>query len=388
MAGFGSRTSDVGRRKDRRAPAAALLGALALLLTLSTAAVPARAQDVYTATGIAVDVSGDVAGLREQALKQARREALRNVLAQIAEPAALAGLPLPNDAEIEGWVSDFEIEQEKIAADRYIGRFTFRFAAEPVQDFLAENGIAFAAGVVHPVLIVPVYREAGGAALLWEPDNPWLAAWQAAPGQSQTVPLTVPSGDAADRAALSADQALAGDPARLSALGRRYGAGAVVVAVAEAGAPLGAPGTALSLALLPAGFGQPEAPPLTVTAPSDGGDAGLFAQAIAAVRQAVAAQWREGGLVDAGRRDSLAVAAPLDSLEEWIAIKRGLARVPLLKGVDLKELSRREARLELTYVGSEAQLAQALAGAGLALETAGGGAATLSLAPGARPSLP
>ena len=41
-------------------------------------------QDVFVATGVPVDITGDLATLRDQAMMQAQRDAFRKILAQIA----------------------------------------------------------------------------------------------------------------------------------------------------------------------------------------------------------------------------------------------------------------------------------------------------------------
>src|SRR5262245_16768583 len=85
----------------------------------------AQAGAVYTATGIDVDMTGDIATLRDQALLQGQRLGLQKVLAQIAPAERVQSLTLPSDDVISTWVQDFEIEQEKASATHYIGRFTF-----------------------------------------------------------------------------------------------------------------------------------------------------------------------------------------------------------------------------------------------------------------------
>ncbi len=96
------------------------------------------------AAGIPVDITGDLATLREQAMLKAQREGLQKVLSTIASPEDLKSVTLPGDDEITSWVQDFEIEEEKTSASRYIGRFTFRFMAEPIRQFLTTYGVAYA----------------------------------------------------------------------------------------------------------------------------------------------------------------------------------------------------------------------------------------------------
>src|SRR3569623_752892 len=125
-----------------------LASALALTAGLglgTLGAAPAAAQqNVYVAAGIPVDITGDLATLREQAMLKAQREGLMKVLSTIASADDVKAVTLPNDDTITSWVQDFEIEEEKTSASRYIGRFTFRFMAAPIRQFLAAQGVAYA----------------------------------------------------------------------------------------------------------------------------------------------------------------------------------------------------------------------------------------------------
>src|SRR5690349_11441340 len=86
---------------------------MAMVLAFSGSAAWAQAGAVYTATGIDVDVTGDIATLRDQALLQGQRLGLQKVLTQIAPAERVQSLTLPSDDVISTWVQDFEIEQEK-----------------------------------------------------------------------------------------------------------------------------------------------------------------------------------------------------------------------------------------------------------------------------------
>src|SRR5262245_2039767 len=147
------------RRPDR-----VLFAALFLVLfgSLFGAGASAQTSPVYTATGIDVDVTGDIANLRDKALLEGQRKALQKVLRDVAPEERVASLTLPSDDVIAGWVQDFEIEQEKLSATHYIGRFTFRFLADPVQQFLAGNNVAFAQMQTRRLLVLPIYTDADG----------------------------------------------------------------------------------------------------------------------------------------------------------------------------------------------------------------------------------
>src|SRR5690348_12470372 len=194
---------------------------------------PAEAQqNVYVAAGIPVDITGDLATLREQAMLKAQREGLQKVLSTIASAEDIKHITLPGDDEITSWVQDFEIEEEKTSASRYIGRFTFRFMADPIRQFLADQGVAYAETESKAVLVLPVYTTETGDTELWGPTNPWFAAWASRPQQPGLVPIQTPVGDLPDQNAITATQALAGDQARIQSLSDRYAAGDVIVAEA------------------------------------------------------------------------------------------------------------------------------------------------------------
>lgn len=351
-----------------------LLGLLAGLFV----AAPALAQNVYVASGVPVDVTGDAATLRDQAVVMAQREALKKVLAEIAPADQVAGLQLPSDDEIGSWVSDVEIEEEKMAATHYVGRYTIRFAAAPIQDFLGGQGVAFAETRAKQMLLIPVYTDETGTTGLWGPTNQWLASWASRPPGNALVPIVVPRGDLDDQNTLSATEALGGNEPKLEFMGERYQAGDVVVAEAQMSAP-GADGQrSLALNVTRYGIDGPEKFQDRLTGPAADPD-GLMTQGVATVQAMLEGAWKSANLVDPNQRSELAVHVPLAGIEQWVAIKRRLGSVSLIKGVNLKELAKSGAELEISYAGDEAQFIRALQQADLMLVPSGEGMATLTL---------
>ncbi len=339
---------------------------------------PALAQNVYVASGVPVDVTGDAATLRDQAVVIAQREALKKVLAEIAPADQVSGLTLPTDDEIGGWVADVEIEEEKMAATHYVGRYTIRFASAPIQEYLSAQGIAFAETRAKQMLLIPVYTDETGTTGLWGPTNQWLASWAGRPAGNALVPIVVPRGDLDDQNTLSATEALGGNEPKLEFMGDRYQAGDVVVAEAQMSAP-GADGQR-SLALNVTRYGADGAEKFQdrLTGPAGDPD-GLMAQGVATVQAMLEGAWKSANLVDPNQRSELAVHVPLAGIEQWVAIKRRLGSVSLIKGVNLKELAKSGAELEISYAGDEAQFIRALSQADLLLVPSGEGMATLTL---------
>ncbi|WP_374371583.1 DUF2066 domain-containing protein [Dongia sp.] len=365
----------------------ALAGFLVLAGLLAGAiANPALAQSVYVASGIPVEVTGEAATLRDQAVLVAQREGLRQVLKEIAPADQIEGLLLPGDDEIGSWVADMAIDEEKIAATRYIGRYTIRFAAGPVQDFLSREGIAFAETRAKQMLMLPIYTDDTGTTGLWGPTNAWLRAWNqqnlAAAGTGPAlVPVVTPRGDLDDQNILTATDALAGAQAKLEFMADRYQAGDVVVAEAQMSAP-GADGNR-NLALNVTRYGHDGIQRYQETLTGAAADPdGLLAQGVVTVQAMLEGAWKNANLIDPNKRSTLAVHVPLNSLQQWVSIKQRLSQVGLIKTVDLKQLARDGADLEIGYAGDEAQFVRALSQADLYLVSSGEGVSTLTLGGG------
>jgi hypothetical protein len=330
----------------------------------------AQAGAVYTATGIDVDVTGDVATLRDQAVLQGQRLGLQKVLAQIAPPDRVQALTLPSDDVISTWVQDFEIEQEKASATHYIGRFTFRFLADPVQQFLAGNNVAFAQAQTKRLLVLPIYTDETGSSTLWGPANLLMLPWGAKAPNVSLVPLVLPSGDISDSTALSATQALAGDTQRLAALAQRYGAAEVMVTEVKA-APVGPDGMQ-SFAVSATRYGRGATTQFNDTVSGDPATMeALLGQTADRTINWVQGQVRETNLVDASRQTAMMVDVPLTSLKQWVDIKKQLGGVPSLKSVRLVTLTKAMAVLDIAFLGDVPQFQRQLAQQDLALDLQG-----------------
>jgi hypothetical protein len=358
---------------------------LALTALLGAAGLGARSadaqQNVYVAAGIPVDITGDLATLREKAMLQAQREGLQKVLSTIASAEDIKHVTLPGDDEITSWVQDFEIEEEKTSASRYIGRFTFRFMADPIRQFLTDQGVAYAETESKAVLVLPVYTTETGDTELWGPTNPWFAAWASRQQQPGLVPIKTPVGDLPDTNSMSATQALAGDKPRIQALADRYGVGDVMVAEAALQPP--SPDGKRILALTVASYGADNVQNLKDQVVSDTGDVDqLLRDGVVKVAELVQNSWKQENLVDPNSRATVQVHVPFTALAQWVAVKRHLAQVNLIKSVNLTHLSRNGADIELTYLGDEVQFIRALNQADLMITSSGEGLQTMMLSPG------
>ncbi|MCP5368736.1 MAG: DUF2066 domain-containing protein [Hyphomicrobiales bacterium] len=361
--------------QTRSAVAAAAVLALCWLAAL-VPGVPAAAEDgVYEVRGVAVDVTADTAAAaRAQALARGEQEAFRRLLQRLTMSQDHPSLPALTRAEVEPYLQDFSVAEEKSSSVRYLASLDYRFKRDRVRQLLIDHGLLFAETPSKPLLVLPVLESTGGDTtaeagrdptrpmLLWDDPNPWRQAWGLLPRDPGLVPLMLPDGDLDDIAAISAEQAVDGDVARLAAIGERYGAGVVLVAYAALNRG-GAAGAGARLEVYITRYGTVE-PGHTETLtfdeePDEGADA-LLARAARAIARGVEDDWKRNNVVQAGAPSVLAVTIPITSLADWITVRGTLARVPILRKVDLVLLARDRARVNLHYQGQLDQLTVAL----------------------------
>ena len=369
-------------RPPRHAAAAFLILVLPFLAT----AAGAGEDDLFAVTGVGVDATADnAAAAREVALAEGQARALAILLRRLTLRRDHATLPVPPKQRLAELVKAIEIADERTSAVRYLAGLTVRFNAEQVRLFLRLENVRFAETVRRPELVLPVYRVAG-ALLLWDEPNPWRAAWAAGSAGGNLAPLILPIGDLADMSDVGAAQAGRGDTAPLAAIARRYGAGSVMVAIANL--------------TLDTGSGLPV---LDVTARRYGADArartvfegrfdtkgtridAVLAAAVAAVSDDVEEAWKLENLLRLDLQGRLQVSVPVGGIEEWVEVRRRLGRVAAIRRTELMALTRNQVWLALDYVGELRQLALALAQQDMDLRQ-GLGAWTLRLHPAPRPA--
>jgi hypothetical protein len=332
-----------------------LLAGLVLVLALifqggTSLAAP---EDAYTVGGIAVDATAEsAAAAREKAIAEGQREAFRQLLNRLVGEGAAGRVQIADDAMLAGLVKDFNVEEERSSAVRYIARLRFGFDREAVRQLLLDSGVPFTEERSPPIVVLPVW-SGGGAPTLWEDPNPWREAFAQQERGDGLVPFLVPIGDMEDLSAVNADQALNGDPAALAAIAQRYQAGEVLVAEAV-----------------------PEGQQVSVVArrfqdgallSTDQVRAANVTEAVAAVTDPIEQDWKARNLVGGGGAQTLTVSVPLTSLQDWAEIRRRLQSVSSLRSMAVRQLSRQRAAVDITYAGDQRQLEFALAQRDLAL---------------------
>lgn len=335
--------------------------ALTLLLALGFAGQVdlARAEGVFTVSGIPVDVTADSAvAARDAAIAEAHMTAFNILLRRLVPQEEIAYLETPSRTEVLNLTENFSVRNERTSNVRYLADFTVNFNGDAVQDYLRQSGVSFAVNSSKPILVVPV-MDAGAAPQLWL-DNPWYDLWLSRPADEGLVPYFVPLGDLGDMAAVDAGTALSLDVVRLRELASRYGIDEVLVTHASLAGDPSVGGASLSVRSHQV-FG-PGSPSLNESFTQQPGESleDLLARAANSLDAAVQEAWKTSNLLqfDSLRAASMKVHAP--TLENWLEVRRRLALVASIDQVRIVSLSRAGSVIEVTFVGDNQQLTQAL----------------------------
>ncbi|MBK8907645.1 MAG: DUF2066 domain-containing protein [Rhodospirillales bacterium] len=326
----------------------------------------AAGADVYQVDGVAVDVTAaSAATAREQAIRDGERKAFGRLLDRLTRDPG--SVPPLDEAELTGLIADFSIRQEKTSAVRYVATLDFRFKADAVQELLQSHGVRYVEAFATPVVVVPVFKTAGRS-ILWDDPNPWRDVWYGRGADSAAAPIIVPDGDLEDIAAIGAEQAIDGDAAAIIAIARRAGTEDALVTVAEMSAATGGQPTTAMVKSTHYTSGRP-LDTYTVTIDGQPGEPAetVLARAADAVSASLQEQRPGETVIDSGQSGVVTAVVPVTGLPDWLSVRTRLERIPMIQEMDVILLTRREVRLNLHFLGSIEQLAEALRASALDL---------------------
>ncbi|MGE5514674.1 MAG: DUF2066 domain-containing protein [Bacteroidota bacterium] len=335
-----------------------------VLMLAVGAARPAVAQavgDAFTVRGVDVDVTAaNPQAAKDQAIAEGQNRAFRILLERLTQPGDHARLPKADGTQ---YVRDFGVDQERSSSTRYIATLSVRFNPAAVRKLLQGAGIAYAEPRNRVLVVVPVFKAAGGRAVLWDDPNPWRAAWNGL-GGGGLVPVVVPTGELADIQTINADQALAGNPEAMQTLGARWRTSDVLVAAAS----LSANGKSLDVSLI----GSPGAPKPAETLSYQLNDGemvdALLTRAVRDIDRGIDTVFKQPNLLQFDHSATLSTLVPLTGIEDWLTVRERLGKVAQVRRWELVSLSKAEAALTLHTVGDQEQVNAAMANAGLRLD--------------------
>ncbi len=343
---------------------------LALSLVLVSAVGGAAWADAFAVGGIRVDVrAASAAKAREEALQQGQVAAYRRLIGTLVPEDERSRLPELSASAVEAMVADLSVAAERASATRYIATLAVHFDPERVGAFLKANGVSMVRGSDETVVLLGVFRERPEAPpQLWEDTNPWRPLLVRTAVSRGLFPVAVPLGDPVDTAQTTPDKAMALDVEAMDALLARYGADAVVVAVAEL-----LPGQGANLSLkryprpLPAALAELSSPLADDPAAALGD---LAAHAVLAVARGGKPQAANAIMV--GETESLAILVPVSGIADWVRVDRTLRALPGVRSVALRAARTDVVQAAVQYSGDVEALRRAVVRVGFAVETRDG----------------
>jgi len=344
---------------------------------LAAGAAPAaealKSTDLFSVVDLPMEINSDNPSQgRDRAIEEAQTTALRQLLERLTQAGDRPRLPRVDTRRMNQLVGGIEFADEKFSASKYLAKITVRFRPAEVRRLLNDAGIPFSESASKPLLVLPLYYQ-DGKPRLWEEPNPWRDAWVRRDTTDSLLTIRAPSGELADVAAITAEQAVLGDPARLEAIRARYEAGEVLVAEART------VGRSLSVTLKRyEGAVARNESDRYVAQPGELEEA-LFARAVVGLVARLTGDSKQQAMLATGPTRTLNVTVPLATLEEWVRVRRGLAAVAAIRSVDVAALSKVEARLTLQHAGEAPALTAALAQQDIELSESADGFWTLRI---------
>ena len=129
----------------------------------------------------------------------------------------MAGCRRRRRVPIERYVNSFEIAQERVGPNQYLGVINVSYVAAEVRSAVVARASPSSRRRSDPILVVPLDLMHGEPDA-WDETSPWRAAWIRRHRLRHGDRLALPLGDLADIAAASPGPIVAGDPAVLEAL--------------------------------------------------------------------------------------------------------------------------------------------------------------------------
>ena len=329
---------------------------------------------IFAVQGVDADVTGtDATTAKTQALMDVQVKAFYILVERLGSPQIASALANLKPQEIAPYLKSLSIEQENTAPGRYIGKFTVRFLPDKIRRLLEGYGVSIPTNQSAAIVVLPVWNSPDGPQL-WE-DNLWRQAWTELRAEQSLVPLIVPLGDLEDNETISAAELLAGDPLKLEAIRRRYGADTLLGAIAEPAAGGGVHavmngdsplGRIVFDKIYTAEEGTLEASAQLAANRFHTAMIEKYKQNAAKASAQAAASTQDSG------SQSVPVAVPFSGPSEWNGIRSRILATPNVIGVDVSTLSADGAVIRLMFTSDLESLRYSMEEAGLRLSQVGG----------------
>ncbi|HEY4123185.1 MAG TPA: hypothetical protein VGM36_01145 [Rhizomicrobium sp.] len=313
------------------------------------AAIPARADSIFTVKNVPVDATA-AASVEAQtiAINGGRPKAWAILYRRLTRQDDWAHQPPLDDAAIGRLIRTFDVTDERRSTTRYVAKVTYVFSQPAVERLLRANNISYVVAQTKRILVIPLSPN-------FAAGDSWSLAWADPRFASGFISAVLPEGGDAD--ALSGMTFDTANWNAVSAMAARLRVSDVVVADL-------APGNA-TVRLKRLAAGQPIVPSVEVPgkSPSSAADAAFGA---------IADFWKNKSAVDFSQKAKFTAEAKFSSLSDWASLQSKLGAVQTVVGIDMIAFSINEARVDIAYVGSFDQLKSTLADTGISMTSRDG----------------
>ena len=338
------------------------------LITILVSCLSARvdASDLFTIHSISIDFeANDANAARKLALADGQVRALKALLKKLTLDTDHGRLPVVEESRLGEFVQGFEIANEQRSERRYLADLTVRFKPYAVRALLRAADIPFAESASPPIIVLPIFQRAG-TTNLWDDPNPWRDAWYRFEAQEGLVDLVVPIGELADLAAINSVQALNGDRAALREFGGRHGAEEALVTVAKLEFdPSGTPSVDVTAQMYGSVVGPIRVERFSGT--PDGSVEALLHDSVSEMVARIEYDWKLENLLAFNEKQDIIVVVPIKGLQHWLKLSSALGELTVIRETKLLSLSKKEALVNVFYLGNMDRLTNLLAQRGIDL---------------------
>ncbi len=305
--------------------------------------------DMYAIHGIHVDVTAQNATLaKEQGVTEAQEKAFYKMLDRLTLFKDMEALPVLTTEDILNLVQDFSVSNEKTSSIRYIADVDVQFNPEAIQTFFQEYQVPYVTTTAEKSVVFPVYKDALNApVLLWKDTNPWSKILAKATLTSDLVPLVVPLGDLDDMALISEDNWINEEALDITPLLNRYQTANALVAELT----VLKEDNVVKVLVRPFQNKKNLISEITATEPINAPMPEVLKRAANRVVYLLEQAWREKNAVRFDNPTQIEVSVHIQNLAEWIAVRKRLDKIKLIKQYVVKALRRDQAEIEIFFAG-------------------------------------
>ncbi len=320
---------------------------------------------------VMVDVTGNTPeDARAKALEYVKKRAFYLMLSKTNPEQADEIVKTMTTEQIYQHIRGAQVMQELQNGNQYIARYSVSVSEDMMARLKATDDAG--ASKANPTLVIPVLRTAEHQ-LLWEPSNIWRSLWNTTALEQGEGILVVPYGDPTDMQITDSATILSYNFEPLKAMAERYGAGEIVVVLAEYETAQEPHGVSVTMRRLAPNFDKMKDMFFEVNEQFETPESLLAeaARVVALQIKDIAKNYQgeeERRIADATKQ---AISVPFTRMNEWVRIQQIIKELPRVVRFDVNTISINHASGLLMYDGTPELMLQVMEAKGLRVEPTG-----------------